>query len=92
MVGFAQPFGRLRDKRRTIRRAHNVHAWVKAQGSFARRRCRIIDISSSGVRLTVDRAAELGDVFNLTLDGGNAQGHRVRVRWRHGNEIGGEFI
>jgi len=92
MAGFANSFGRSRDKRRTIRRAHNVHAWVKSQSSFARRRCRIIDISSAGVRLSVDKGTELSDVFNLTLDGGSPQGHRVRVRWRRGNEVGGEFL
>ncbi|HMK79665.1 MAG TPA: PilZ domain-containing protein [Xanthobacteraceae bacterium] len=93
MVAFAAHFDRSpRDKRKTIRRLHNVHGWVKSQRSFARRRCRIIDISSAGVRLSVDWSAQLTDTFNLILDGGAAAGHRLRIRWRRGNEIGAEFV
>ena len=92
MAAFAILSGRARDKRKAIRRAHNVHGWVKSDRSFARRRCRVIDISSAGVRLSVERPDELSDIFNLSLDSGNSPGHRVRVRWRRGNEIGGQFV
>jgi len=93
MVAFAAHFDRARrDNRKTLRRAHNVRGWVKSQRSFARRRCRIIDISSTGVRLSVDWSVQLTDTFNLILDGGNATGHRLRIRWRRGNEIGAEFV
>jgi hypothetical protein len=55
------------------------------------RKCQVLDISRTGVRLTVTNAHSLTDTFTLILSG-NSSGRPARVKWRRGTEVGAEFF
>jgi len=79
------------DRRQTPRRIVNAAAWIRLDGGFATRECKIVDVSSAGVRLSLPFAAKTPATFTL-LFSKHAQGHRVRTVWRRANEIGATFI
>jgi hypothetical protein len=51
----------------------------------------VLDLSDTGVRISVDGAANIPTEFALFLSK-KSQGRRARVKWRRGNQIGAEFI
>ena len=85
-------FGTRKDERRKASRRHqNVAAWVRPEGSFAMQPCKLIDMSSLGVRISVDRPEALAGTF-LLLTSRSGSARRVRLKWRQGNQIGAEFV
>ncbi len=81
----------MKDRRRAHRGKAESQGWVRPDGGFAARPCEIIDLSHAGVRIRAD-GLQIGDVFTLVLSRRGSVGRRVRVKWRRGVEIGGEFI
>lgn len=79
------------DRRLSPRRSLNAAAWIRLDGSFVPRECRVIDVSLAGVRLAIPFAGKLPETFTV-LFSKNAVGHRVRMIWRRANQIGGKFI
>jgi PilZ domain len=79
------------DRRQAPRRIVNAAAWIRLDGGFATRECKIVDVSTTGVRLSLSFAAKIPATFML-LFSKHAQGHRVRTVWRRANEIGATFI
>ena len=67
-------------------------AWIRLDGGFSVRACRLVDLSNSGVRILVDAPHDVADRFSLLLTRGAAPGRRCRVKWRNGPEIGAEFV
>jgi hypothetical protein len=74
----------------TRHRYDGNNTWVGLDGSLVRR-CQIIDLSRTGVRLAVTNADSLPNKFTLILSK-NSRGRPARVKWRCGNEIGAEFF
>ena len=66
--------------------------WIRLDDGFSVRACRLIDLSSSGVRLLVDAPHDVADRFSLPLSRDAAPGRRCRIKWRSGSEIGAEFV
>ena len=83
---------RRKDRRKAIRRDHNGGAWVRPDGTFATRPCKLIDMSSMGVRISVERPEGLTDTFLLLTSRNGSSARRVKTKWRRGNQIGAEFI
>jgi PilZ domain-containing protein len=79
------------DRRRSPRRNLNTAGWIRLDGSFAIRECKIVDVSTSGVRLSIPFAGKIPETFTVLFSKG-AQGHRVRVIWRRANQIGAKFV
>ena len=52
--------------------------------------CTVRDESETGVRLKVDEAMHIPEIFDLSISNGRIQ--RCRVVWRTANEIGAEFL
>jgi hypothetical protein len=80
---------KTRELRRAARRSVGNAGWIRPDGGFAKRACKVLDISDTGVRLTSDDPVP--DVFNFVSASGGL-GRRVRVKWRRGTQIGAEFI
>ena len=78
------------EKRRAPRRGHNVNAWIRQEDRFGLHDCRVLDLSHSGVRLTLVDANRIPQSFVLFL-AKNASGQQARVKWRRGTQIGAEF-
>lgn len=86
-----QPHNGRQERRQSPRRSSNTAGWIRLDGGFASRECRIVDASTNGVRLSIPFADKLPETFTL-LFSKNAQGHRVRTIWRRANQIGVKFI
>jgi hypothetical protein len=81
-----------KESRNAAREAMGTKAWIRFDDGFSVRACRLIDLSSSGVRIVVDAPHDVADRFSLLLTRDAAPGRRCRVKWRDGSEIGAEFI
>ena len=79
------------ERRLSPRRSLNTAAWIRLDGSFVPRECRVVDVSATGVRLAIPFAGKLPETFTV-LFSKNAVGHRVRMIWRRANQIGAKFI
>ena len=66
------------------------NAWIQLEGSLVRQ-CQVLDLSPTGVRLTVTNAHNLSNTFTLILSK-NSTGQPARVKWRRGTEVGAEFF
>jgi hypothetical protein len=81
-----------RDARRAGREALGTKAWIRFDDGFSVRACRVMDLSSRGVRLAVEAPHDVADQFRLLLSRAAGPGTRCRVTWRKGSEIGAEFV
>ena len=82
----------MRKDFRKARAAIGTKAWIRFDDGFSVRACRLIDLSSTGVRIMVDAPRDVADRFSLLLSRDAAPGRRCRVKWRNGSEIGAEFV
>src|SRR5262249_11429039 len=80
-----------KDVRKSVRETTGTKAWIRFDDGFSVRACRLIDLSSTGVRIVVDAPHDVAGQFSLLLSRG-APGRRCRIKWRQGSEIGAEFI
>jgi hypothetical protein len=76
---------RPREARRTL----NSTAWIAVDGSFALRKCTVMDISPSGAKLITEEAASKD--FVLSFSQADRRGKRCHVVWRNGSKIGVKF-
>ena len=79
------------DNRRAPRRACNINAWIRVEGSFATQQCRVIDLSQTGMRLTVADAHTIRSGFIL-LWSKTGPGRHASIKWRRSTQIGAEFL
>ena len=79
------------ERRQAPRKNLNAPGWIRLDGGFGLRECKIVDVSISGVRICLPFAGKLPEAFTL-LFSKHAQGHRVRTIWRRANQIGAKFI
>jgi hypothetical protein len=79
------------ERRQSARRSLNAPGWIRLDGGFGLRECRIVDVSIAGVRICLPFAGRLPETFTLLLSK-HTQGHRVRTIWRRANQIGAKFI
>ena len=81
-------FGR---KSRPPRRQTNQEAWMTIDGTFAARRCSVLDISEGGAKIKVDDPAFVRPVFQLKFSRAD-HGRRCKISWRKGLVLGVEFF
>ena len=81
-----------KDKRSSPRRIVSASAWIRPNGAFAVRPCKVRDISNNGVQIIISRGETVSNefIFMISRDGGSSR--CARVTWRRGTEIGAEFI
>jgi hypothetical protein len=79
------------ERRQAPRRNVNTTGWIRLDGSFATRECKVVNVSTAGVRLVIPPGDKMPDRFTL-LFSKRGQGHQVRVIWRRANQIGAKFI
>jgi hypothetical protein len=86
-----RPQNGRQERRLSPRRSLNATGWIRLDGSFAMRECRIVDVSVAGIRLATTFAGKLPETFTV-LFSKRAQGHQVRMIWRRANQIDAKFI
>jgi len=77
------------ERRRSARSTHGSRAWIRLDDSFAVRPCRVLDLSPTGARLSIE--GEIPKSFALVLSL-NSAGRKARIKWRRGNQVGIQFI
>jgi hypothetical protein len=77
-------------KTRPARRKTNQDAWLAIDGSFATRKCKILDLSDGGAKLKVEDCQFVRSHVRLKFTH-TEQGRPCRVIWRKGSTIGVEF-
>ena len=65
-------------------------AWMTIDGSFAARKCRVLEMSDSGAKIRVDEPQLIGAAFDLKFER-TGRGLRCKVQWQKGSVIGVEF-
>lgn len=76
--------------RREIRKEVGRVAWL-ASGGGSLVNCTVIDISSSGAKLTIDEVDQLPETFSLWLSRYGPPRYSCRVVWRSSNSVGVTF-
>jgi hypothetical protein len=72
--------------------AAGAKAWIRFDDGFSVRACRLVDLSSNGVRIVVEAPHDVADRFLLLLSRDALPGRRCRVKSRNGSEIAAEFV
>jgi hypothetical protein len=85
VVGF---FSKKTD--RPVRRKTDHDAWLTLDGSFAARKCKVLDLSPGGAKIKVEDSQFVQPRFLLKFARGG-EGRPCRVVWRKGSTIGVEF-
>lgn len=75
---------------RPVRRKTDHDAWMAIDGSFATRKCKVLDLSPGGAKLKVEDSQFVQPRFLLKFARGG-EGRRCKVVWRQGSTIGVEF-
>lgn len=79
------------NRRKSIRRPIGYRAKILASDGAWERDCRVIDVSQTGAKLSIEQAGELPRNFILAL---SARGHATRhcrVVWETDGQIGVRF-
>jgi hypothetical protein len=80
------------NQRKAGRRKVGANAWIRLDGGFALRSCNVVDLSDTGVQITINAAATVPLIFTFWMSRDIGLGRRARVKWRQGSKIGAEFI
>lgn len=84
--------GNIRDRRKGKRRPMGGQAWVRLGSNFSVRPCKVVEMSTSGVRIKFDNAEGVPAEFTLMTSRNDPRGRRVKIRWRQGKQVGAEFF
>jgi hypothetical protein len=80
-----------KDTRTTPRKKLGSKAWIRPDGGFSVQACTIIDLSDTGVKITVDTPQTVAGSFSLLLTR-EGRARKCRVKWRRGSQIGAMFV
>jgi hypothetical protein len=80
------------DARATSRTVVRRIGWLSRVKGEQVRECTVWDESDTGMRLVVDRPADIPDTFYVYARLDSATRRHCRVVWRTDQQIGGEFL
>jgi hypothetical protein len=81
-----------KDFQKNFPQGAGTRAWIRFDGGFSVRACRLVELSSKGVRIVVEAPHDVADGFLLLLSRDALPGRRCRVKGRSGSEIEAEFV
>ena len=79
------------NRRRFSRRAVNEAAWIEKVPTILER-CKLLNVSESGARLTISDVYDLPESFALHLTRASDPGRPCRIIWRRDHDVGVEFF
>lgn len=81
-------------KRESRRPRHStkLEVWLTLDGGFAKRRCMVLDLSTSGARLKVAKGEKLGNKIALAFTNDVRKLTPCRMIWQKDDQIGVEFV
>lgn len=78
--------------KREARKSVRQNGWITLDGGFAARPCEVLDLSSSGAKLTVVEAVSLGPKLRLGFSRDVQTARHCEVVWRRGTTVGVKFV
>jgi hypothetical protein len=87
-------FGSVRrgkELRKATRRKVSVNGFIRPDGGFAVRPCTIIDLSDTGVQISITEPRSVPNTFTF-MTSRTGTGRRATVKWRRGSQIGAQFL
>jgi hypothetical protein len=78
------------NRRAAPRRGYNDDAWIRLEDSFGIRHCQLLNLSQTGVCLSIANAHKIPNTFILLLSKDSAE-RLAHVKWRRGTQIGAEY-
>ncbi len=79
-------------KKRESRKSVQQSAWMTLDGGFATRPCVVVDLSSTGAKITLDDAGTAPASFRLAFSRNARDSRQCEVIWRRGKTLGVKFI
>jgi hypothetical protein len=79
------------NRRKAVRRTIGYGAKIVANDGSWQRDCRVLDISQTGAKIAIDRAAALPRDFILALSAKGSAMRRCEVVWVLGGQLGVRF-
>jgi hypothetical protein len=79
-------------KSRDARRSFNAPGWISINGAFGVKKCTVMNMSTSGVEIRVDRPENIANNFNLSFSPTDRGGKRCEVVWRKASTMGAKFM
>jgi hypothetical protein len=80
-----------KDQRRALRKKGGSRAWIRLDG-FAVRSCKVVDLSDTGVQISIDAAQAISKTFTFLMCRDSRSGRLAHIKWRRGLHIGAEFV
>ena len=80
-----------KDPRAAHRKKLETTAWIRPDGGFSVRPCTVVDLSDTGVKISIDAPNTVSEHFSLLLSR-EGRGRKCRVKWRRGSQIGAMFV
>lgn len=81
---------RLKEQRKAPRRKVGTNAFIRLNDGFAVRPCTVIDLSDTGVQISIVAAKSVPNMFTF-MTSRSAAGRRANVIWRRGSQICAAF-
>lgn len=79
-------------KKRESRKSVSQPGWLTLEGGFAARQCLVLDLSSTGAKITVDSPQSLDAKLRLAFSRDARTGRNCEVVWRRGKTLGVKFV
>jgi hypothetical protein len=77
-----------REARKSVRQS----GWITLDGGFAARLCTVLDLSSTGAKITVDDPSVVTAKVRLAFSRDARTGRTCQVVWRRGKTLGVKFV
>jgi hypothetical protein len=78
--------------KRETRKSVSQSGWITLDGGFAARPCTVLDLSSSGAKITIDDPNAVIAKVRLAMSRDTRTGRTCQVVWRRGKTIGVRFV
>jgi hypothetical protein len=77
-----------REARKSVRQS----GWITLDGGFAARPCTVLDLSSTGAKITIDDPNAVTAKVRLALSRDVRTGRICQLVWRRGKTVGIKFV
>lgn len=79
-------------KKREARKSVRQSGWVTLDGGFAALPCTVLDLSSTGAKITIDDPQVVTAKVRLAFSRDARTGRNCEVVWRRGKTLGVKFV
>jgi hypothetical protein len=78
--------------KREARKSVSQSGWITLDGGFAARPCTVLDLSSTGAKISIDDPQVVTAKVRLAFSRDARNGRSCSVVWRRGKTLGVKFV